>query len=315
MKKAVSIVIIGLILLTAVSTAFAATTVSISKQTAAPGDTVTISGTANADENVAIKIVDSVGNIVYFGAVKADSNGNYSVSFTVPTDMVDGMLTVTAGSGNDTATVEISVVAPPTPTAQPTEKPTAQPTEKPTAKPTAQPTAASTEQPTEQPTTEPTTTPTELPTVQPTGQPTGNSEDETTTSGPVKVITPIESEQDRKTGDIMILIDTGDLPAGTVKIKLPDGTKIDIGNKETVEFTISADDIKADGIEIIALDDEGAPLSSHHVQIKDDDGQIMAPAENGWTGLFSTLLWILIGVFAIGVGLTVFIILKNKKSK
>lgn len=284
MKKAVSIVIIGLILLTAVSTVFAATTVSASKQTAEPGDTVIISGTVNADASIVIKIVDSGGSIVYFGAVKADSSGNYSASFTVPTDIVDGTLTVTVGSGSDTATTTIVVKAPPKPTAQPTETPTAQPTATPTKQPTATPTAQ--------------------PTAQRMEQPTANSEYQTATSVPAKVITPIESEQDKDTGNITILIDTGDLPAGTVKLKLSDGTTIDMGNEETVEFTVSVDDINADGtIEIIALDEEGVSLAALSVQTN----------EKSELGGLNLLWWILGGLVIVTIALAVYTILRKRK--
>lgn len=290
MRKVVSIVIIGFILLVAVSTAFADATVSVSKQTVKPGDTVKISGTTNADENVAIKIVDSAGNIVYFGGVKADSSGNYSDSYTVPTDMADGTLRVTAGSGSDTATVEISVAAPPTPTQKPTAKPTEQPSEQPAQKPAAKPT----DQPTEQQG------------APPTERPTGNAEEQTATSAPVEGLTPIESGQNQETGDITILIDTGDLPAGTVKLKLPDGTKIDIGNKETVEVIISADEIKADGtIEIVALDGENVPLLALSVQTNQES------RSNG----LSVLWWMLGGfvVLMIAIVLIAYLILQKRK--
>jgi len=114
-KKVISIFIM-LVLLLSAPAANAATSVSVSTSTVNPGNTITIWGTTDAAQYVAVRITDSYGNIVYFGGARADGSGNYSTQYTIPSDMSAGDLLVTAGSGSDIANSNITIVIPaPTP--------------------------------------------------------------------------------------------------------------------------------------------------------------------------------------------------------
>ena len=80
---------------------------SLSKTVAAPGDSVTASGTTS-DTWVPLKVVTEGKNIIVFDAVKADANGNYNITFHIPAT-ASGTLTVVVGEGNNVATGIITV--------------------------------------------------------------------------------------------------------------------------------------------------------------------------------------------------------------
>jgi hypothetical protein len=73
---------------------------NLNPNSAAVGDYITASGNAESHEWVSIKVVDSMGSIVVFDAVKSDANGNYSCTFKVP-PAAAGNLTVVAGYGSN----------------------------------------------------------------------------------------------------------------------------------------------------------------------------------------------------------------------
>lgn len=68
-------------------------------------------------------------------------------------------------------------------------------------------------------------------------------------------------------------------------------------------------------MEIVTLNNEGTPLSSYNIQIRDEKGQIIAfNADKGWTAVSSILIWILI--CAVGLAsavLVTYTILKKKR--
>ncbi len=72
-------------------------------------DEITASGTADADTWISIKIVDAQGNIVYFDAVKSDTNGKYSNTFKIP-NVEAGILNVVAGYGKNIVNKTLEVV-------------------------------------------------------------------------------------------------------------------------------------------------------------------------------------------------------------
>lgn len=89
--------------------AFAATTgLELSSSTASPGDKIIVSGTADTNTWISIKMVDSEGDIVVFDAVKSKDDGSYSYTCQVPSIPKD-TLTVVAGYGSNVAAKELKV--------------------------------------------------------------------------------------------------------------------------------------------------------------------------------------------------------------
>ena len=80
----------------------ATVTLEIDPTRAKIGDEIALDGDADPNTFVLIKVVDSKGNIVYFDAVKSDSNGKYNTTFIVP-DVEEGKLTIVAGYGENVA--------------------------------------------------------------------------------------------------------------------------------------------------------------------------------------------------------------------
>jgi len=112
-KKLFSLILISLILFAALPLlAEAAGTIALSTASARVGDTVTVTGVNNPDTWVAVKAVDSLGNILVFDAVKTDNNGAYSFSFTVP-ESVSGTIRITAGYGSNVASNPLNIEQPP----------------------------------------------------------------------------------------------------------------------------------------------------------------------------------------------------------
>lgn len=83
-------------------------TLNLSSSNGKIADEITVSGTADPDEWVSIKIVDARGNIVYYDAVKSGADGKYSNTFKIP-DTKDGTLTVVAGYGSNVDTKTLKV--------------------------------------------------------------------------------------------------------------------------------------------------------------------------------------------------------------
>ena len=112
-KRIITTILVVLMLITIVGVpALAAGTVTIELSTASGyvGNSVTISGTADAGEWVSIKATDESGGIVYFNAACCDDTGNYSVTWIVP-DVDAGTLTITAGYGSVVASETFTVKA------------------------------------------------------------------------------------------------------------------------------------------------------------------------------------------------------------
>ena len=80
----------------------------LSQNSAAVGDSITASGSADPVEWVSIKVVDSSGSIVFYDAVKSDAGGNYSCTFIVP-QAAAGTLTVVAGYGSNVANKTLTI--------------------------------------------------------------------------------------------------------------------------------------------------------------------------------------------------------------
>jgi hypothetical protein len=80
----------------------------LSTEYAKTGDSITISGQADANSWISIKVLDEGQNIIYFNAVKSDEYGRYSDSFIVP-ENIEGCLTVVAGAGANVASQTLLV--------------------------------------------------------------------------------------------------------------------------------------------------------------------------------------------------------------
>ena len=77
-------------------------TLELSSYGAKVGDVITASGTAGPDTWISIKVVDEMGNIVFYDAVKSKAGGDYSCEFRVP-QVSPGTLTIVAGYGTNVA--------------------------------------------------------------------------------------------------------------------------------------------------------------------------------------------------------------------
>lgn len=75
---------------------------SLNPSIAYAGDKIDLSGIADAQVWVTIKIVDSDGNIVYFNPILTDDEGKYAITYTIP-DASPGILEVVAGYGSNVA--------------------------------------------------------------------------------------------------------------------------------------------------------------------------------------------------------------------
>lgn len=112
MKRTFFAAVVVLLLLTAIFPAAALADASITV-TASPvrveaGETVTVSGTAEASVLLSVKVTDEDDNIISYSVVRASEDGTYQSSFTVP-DIDPQMLTVVAGSGSTVATAQVEV--------------------------------------------------------------------------------------------------------------------------------------------------------------------------------------------------------------
>lgn len=83
---------------------------TLSKDTAKVGDSITATGTADSNSWVSVKVVDSTPNTTVFDAVKADGNGAYSCTFVVPA-VSEGTVTVVAGYGDNVASKNLTITS------------------------------------------------------------------------------------------------------------------------------------------------------------------------------------------------------------
>ena len=276
-----------------------AASVTADKTSVLPGETVAISGTSGADAGIVIKITDEAGNIVYFNAIKADSSGKYSASFSVPSNMAAGRLTVTAGSGNDVATTVITVNAPPAATAAP--QPSASASASPSASKSATPSAPADATPDRD---EP----------EAAGTDGGNAE---------QVITPQEISRDDETGVITIVIRADDLPEGTAAIETPDGKILYVSDAKNgvLEIKVTKDDISANGdIEITLLRSDMTPLSKARIRVPDENGEPaktgeIAKTEENRMGGWMTAIWGAIGLIILAAVLWILIRRRKKQQQ
>lgn len=292
MKKTIGLCTFILILSIAIPTALAFASVTTDKTSALPGETVLISGTAGADESIVIKITDEAGNIVFFGAAKANAGGKYSDSFVVPPGTAAGKLTVTAGSGNDVATTTITVKPTPKPTVKPAGTPQSSSTSEPTIVPSSSISPGTTKAAGDD-----TSPSADKPSAAPSDQDKGD------------IITPKEISQDKVMGVITIVIDVDDLPEGTAAIETPGSEILYVSDAQdgVLVIEVAKGDVNADGdIEITLLSDEMTPLSTRHIRVFDENGEIAGTGGNSMSGwmvaiciaiglvILAAVIWILI---------------------
>ena len=108
MKKLIALVAV-LFIFFATMTSVSAASVTLSDTKVEAGESITVSGKAQADSDIVVKVTDEDGNIVFFNAVRTDASGTYSSIFRIPSDTDAGKLTVTAGSGSDVASTLMTV--------------------------------------------------------------------------------------------------------------------------------------------------------------------------------------------------------------
>jgi len=90
----------------------ASTTAVLNPSQAVVGAQVTVTGISSADTWITVKSIDPAGSVVFFGGVKTDGSGNYSLSFKVPSTVKAGdTLTIVAGCGSNVATQSLGITA------------------------------------------------------------------------------------------------------------------------------------------------------------------------------------------------------------
>ena len=82
---------------------------SLDTDRARVGTTLTASGTAEPESWLVIKVLDEDAYIVFFETVQTDRDGNYSLSFKVPSAAVRTSLTIVAGSGEETVQKQLYI--------------------------------------------------------------------------------------------------------------------------------------------------------------------------------------------------------------
>lgn len=265
-----------------------AASVNADKTSALPGETVKISGTSVADTGIMIKITDEPGNIVYFNAVKSDSSGRYSASFTVPKNMAAGRLAVTAGSGSGAATTTITVKSPPAATATPEPSASASATQGAAATPSASD-----------------------------ATPDGDEPEAAEDGNAEQILTPQEILRDDETGVITIVIRADELPEGTAAIETPNGKIVYISDAKNgvLVIKVTKDDINAEGdIEITLLGSDMMPLSKARIRVLDENGELETTRESGMGG-WMLVIGITIGLIILAAALWILIHRRKKQQQ
>lgn len=111
MFKRISGILLGVILLFSITqTVFALSDSDLKadKYRAQVGEIVNIYGIGTAGELVSLKGTDPDGDIVYYGAIRADNKGEFSTPIKIP-DMEPGTLTITAGNGSNVSSLQIEI--------------------------------------------------------------------------------------------------------------------------------------------------------------------------------------------------------------
>lgn len=139
----------------------------------------------------------------------------------------------------------------------------------------------------------------------------GEQEDVPDTGDSAKAITPIQVKENEEAETVTIEIDVSDLPEGTAAVKLPNGEIVKLDGSDSLLIEIDKSDIGDDGvIDLTALDDEGTPLGEYEVQLEQLKTQNTGSA---WDGIWSVLMWVLIGLGVLGVaGATLYLIMKKR---
>ena len=137
-----------------------------------------------------------------------------------------------------------------------------------------------------------------------------------TSDGTAQVVTMSPSIiEDEKNSTVIVEIIVSDLPAGTTSIKLPNGDIIEIGNRDTIQVEILQEHIDENGsMSVVALNEEGDPLAT--VELEATSEMIALPSSaDAWSGIWSVLKWILIGLAGLGLVIfAVYIIFRNRKN-
>lgn len=306
MMKKVSVgVLIGtvLILILSVSAFAAGVTLVLSAKSGYKGDNIKISGTYNPDEWITVKVLDADGNIVYIKPVLAAGDGTYDTIFTVP-NVEAGKLQIIAGSGSDVTGADFKVKKKTSNTSRPTSS--ASPSPAPTPTPAAVVFPQSTPTPGSGTTPEPAVSSTPA-LAESTGP--GLSPSPAPTTIPARVV-----ERDDKTGTVTVEIDVSNLPEGTKAIQMPNSAVIEIDGSDTIEITVSQDDLDESGsIELVLLDDEGLSLASVELQTVDETVSDINGGQGG--GGRRVFVWLLIGLGGAGaIGGAAYLILRRKRS-
>lgn len=111
MFKRISGILLGVIFLFSITqTVFALSDSDLKadKYRAQVGEIVNIYGIGTAGELVSLKGTDPDGDIVYYGAIRADNKGEFSTPIKIP-DMEPGTLTITAGNGSNVSSLQIEI--------------------------------------------------------------------------------------------------------------------------------------------------------------------------------------------------------------
>ena len=86
-----------------------AVTLEIDPTKAGIGDEIALTGDADPNTFVSIKVVDGKEEIVYFDGTKSGSDGKYNTTFIVPNN-IDGNLTIVTGYGSNVATKILQII-------------------------------------------------------------------------------------------------------------------------------------------------------------------------------------------------------------
>ena len=136
------------------------------------------------------------------------------------------------------------------------------------------------------------------------------------TESPVSVtLKPVSMHADESTGMIIATINISDLPFGTASIQLANGDVIEIGDAETIKIEITEEHIYESGsVVIIALNQEGVPLALIELEVA-TDAIALSPSADAPSGVWSVLLWVLIGLGGAGLAVgAVYVMLRRRNA-
>lgn len=114
MNKRIYIIISILLLFITGSVYVSASSISliINTNNAVAGERVELTGVANSNANIIVKVTDCNDAVVYFSTIKTSSSGDYNHSFIVPYMSV-GTAKVVVGYGSNVASEELNITLPP----------------------------------------------------------------------------------------------------------------------------------------------------------------------------------------------------------